>query len=86
MSCDGINCERAMEQLWGLIDRELAEADARQVREHLDVCQRCYPEYDFHRAYRDFIASRARHAAAPPALRRRIFMALLEEEGEGQGE
>lgn len=79
MSCEGINCDHAMEQLWALIDRELDAADATRLREHLDTCQRCYPEYDFHRAYREFIASHCRHEA-PPELRRRIFMSLLAEE------
>jgi anti-sigma factor (TIGR02949 family) len=79
MSCEGMNCDHAMEQLWALIDQELDLTDAAALREHLDACQRCYPEYDFQRAYRAFIASRCRHAA-PPDLRRRVFMSLLAEE------
>lgn len=79
MSCEDMNCETALEQLWALIDRELDVEDAAKLREHLDACQRCHPEYDFHRAYREFIASRCRHEA-PPGLRRRIFMSLLAEE------
>lgn len=79
MSCDGVNCSDALEQLWALLDRELDEAAAARVREHLDRCQTCYPQYDFHRAYREFVTARCRHDA-PAGLRRRIFMALLREE------
>lgn len=83
MSCDGTNCDHVMEQLWALLDQELDPAEVVVLREHLDACQRCYPEYDFHRAYREFIAATCRHAA-PPALRRRIFMSLLAEDEQTQ--
>ena len=80
---EGINCRDTMERLWALIDAELDAPAATRVREHLDACQHCYPQYDFHRAYREFVAARCRHGA-PPELRRRIFMSLLDEENREQ--
>ncbi|MEX1184142.1 MAG: mycothiol system anti-sigma-R factor [Gemmatimonadota bacterium] len=82
MTSEGINCRATMDRLWALLDSELDAPTAAQVREHLDACQHCYPQYDFHRAYRDFVAGRCRHEA-PPEVRRRIFMSLLAEEGRG---
>lgn len=78
---DPISCSDALEQLWQLIDCELCTEDAARVQEHLDRCRHCYPQYDFHRAYRQLVASHCRQDA-PADLRRRIFMRLLEEGGE----
>jgi anti-sigma factor (TIGR02949 family) len=79
MSDRSATCHETMEQLWELIDRELHGGDAERIHAHLEACQHCFPRYDFQRAYRTFIASCCRHDA-PPELRRRIFMAILEEE------
>jgi mycothiol system anti-sigma-R factor len=72
-------CRETLEQLWELVDHELQGGEAERLHAHLEKCQHCFPQYDFQRAYRAFVASCCRHDA-PPELRRRIFMALLEEE------
>lgn len=76
MSCNERDCHDAVEHLWELIDRELDEHAEQRVLDHINRCQACYPQYDFHRAYRTFIAQRCRQSA-PPAVRRRIFESLL---------
>ena len=76
---ENISCSDALEQLWALIDQELGAADADRVQEHLDRCSRCYPQYDFDRAYRQLVALQCREKA-PAELRRKVFMRLLEEE------
>lgn len=71
------SCSEVLERLWDYIDDELHPPTAEAVRAHLDRCQRCYPRFDFHRAYREYV----RHQEVepvPPALRRRVFRALLE--------
>ncbi|HEX6309351.1 MAG TPA: mycothiol system anti-sigma-R factor [Longimicrobiales bacterium] len=78
MSRREISCSDALDQLWALIDSEIGPVDAERVREHLERCSHCYPQYDFDRAYRELLALQCREQA-PPALRRRIFMRLLEE-------
>lgn len=78
MSDDRISCSDALEQLWALIDCELDSAGAERVREHIERCRHCYPQYDFDRAYRELLRMQCREKA-PPELRRRIFMRLLEE-------
>jgi anti-sigma factor (TIGR02949 family) len=74
-----VSCRHALEQLWALIDCECDPETSSELQAHLATCQRCYPHYDFQRAFRSFIADRCRHDA-PPDLRRRVFMALLAEE------
>ncbi|MGH7449187.1 MAG: mycothiol system anti-sigma-R factor [Longimicrobiales bacterium] len=75
---EDISCSDALEQLWSFIDRELCTEDAARVQEHLDRCRHCYPQYDFDRAYRRLVALQCRQEA-PPELRRKVFMRLLEE-------
>jgi anti-sigma factor (TIGR02949 family) len=78
MKQNELSCSDALEQLWALIDQELESADADRIREHIDRCRHCYPHYDFDRAYRDLLALQCRQQA-PPELRRRIFMRLLQD-------
>jgi mycothiol system anti-sigma-R factor len=74
-----MRCREAIAQLWAYIDQELDAPTAEQVRQHLDRCSHCFPQYDFQRAFCEFVASQCSQQA-PPELRRRIFMQLLEEE------
>jgi len=84
MSCNERDCRDAVDHLWELIDNELDAGSEKRIMEHIERCQGCYPQYDFHRAYRLFVAQRCRHPA-PGELRRRIFMAIVEESGTGTG-
>lgn len=73
-----LSCSDALEQLWALIDDELCAEDTERVRQHLDRCKRCYPHYDFDRAYRQLVAMQCREKA-PAELRHKVFMRLLED-------
>jgi hypothetical protein len=48
------------------------------IKSHLDRCQACFPQYDFQRAFREFLGQQC-HQAAPPGLRRKVFEMLLKE-------
>jgi mycothiol system anti-sigma-R factor len=74
-----LSCRDAIEQLWAYIDQELDASTSDQVRTHLERCQHCFPQYDFQRAFCEFLAASCRDKA-PPELRRRIFLQLLKEE------
>jgi anti-sigma factor (TIGR02949 family) len=69
-------CEHVLERLWEFVDGELPNDEEQAVREHLEMCGRCFPQYDWHRAYARF-ARRAAQRMDNPALRRRVFAALL---------
>ena len=79
-----MKCEHVLERLWEFVDGELPAAEEQAVREHLEVCGRCFPQFDWHRAYARFV-----HGAATrmdnPVLRRRVFAALLRASAEGEG-
>jgi mycothiol system anti-sigma-R factor len=79
MSEPMLSCSEAVEQMWAYIDGELADVEGEAVREHLAACRRCYPHYDFQKAFCQFLRGH-RGAGAPPELRRRLFLRLLAEE------
>jgi len=74
-----IPCDHVIAKLWEYVDGELNEEQAEKVRAHLDVCSRCFPQYNFQRAYKEFIRCSGEQPL-PPGLRRRIFEAILAEE------
>jgi mycothiol system anti-sigma-R factor len=76
----GIDCTRVMAQLYEYLDGELDDpVTVEKIRVHLEKCQKCYPRYNFERAFLRFVSDRGR-SGAPPELRRKIFENLLEEE------
>ena len=73
-----IPCDHVIARLWEYIDGELTEEQAAQVQAHLEICNRCFPQYDFQRAYRIFLRRTAQQPV-PPGLRRRVFETILAE-------
>ena len=71
-----LDCHAAMRQLWDYLDGELSPERMEAVRAHLAVCARCYPHYDFERAFLDAVAATRRAHGAPGALRERVMSAL----------
>jgi mycothiol system anti-sigma-R factor len=74
-----IPCDQVVAKLWEYLDQELAPEASAQVQQHLEICRRCFPQYDFQRAYRVYLLQVQRESV-PPALRHRIFEAILAEE------
>jgi anti-sigma factor (TIGR02949 family) len=77
----GIDCGNVMDKLYEYLDQELDDEMIVKIREHLTVCKRCFPRYNFERAFLRFLAEQGR-VKAPPELRRKVFAAILEEERE----
>ncbi len=74
-------CDQVTDRLWAFIDGELPDDEMQAVQEHLEVCGRCFPQYDWNRAYTRFMRN-ASVRMTSPALRRRVFEALLRESGQ----
>ncbi|MGH7482943.1 MAG: zf-HC2 domain-containing protein [Longimicrobiales bacterium] len=75
-----IRCEEALVRLWEFLDAELPPDDEEAVKKHLDICNRCYPHYDFQRAYFEFTRRLREREHAPATLRHRLFEKILEQE------
>lgn len=83
-----IRCEDALERLWDFLDGELPPSNEDEVRRHLEVCSRCYPRYDFQRAYFELMRRVRGRDSVPGQLRRRLFERILAEDlgsAEGNG-
>jgi len=79
-----VPCDHVIAKLWEYLDLGAEAPDAGKIRGHLEICGRCFPEYDFRRAYLQFIR-RCQGGEVPPGLRRQIFATILEEEAKGSG-
>jgi anti-sigma factor (TIGR02949 family) len=75
----GASCNDVMGQLWEYIDGELTPERTDLIKAHLERCQACFPQYDFHKAFMEFLGRQC-HQAAPPGLRRKVFELLLSDE------
>lgn len=81
-----IRCEEALLRLWEFLDGELPPEDETAVKRHLEVCNRCYPQYDFQRAYFEYARQVREREHAPASLRRKLFRRILaQESSNGQG-
>jgi anti-sigma factor (TIGR02949 family) len=76
-----IPCSEVAKRLWAFIDGELDPTSEEEVREHLEMCQRCYPRYDFQRAYFGLMQRVAEAPLDMGDVRSRVFEALLLESG-----
>ncbi|HUH13140.1 MAG TPA: zf-HC2 domain-containing protein [Longimicrobiales bacterium] len=72
-------CSEVIERLWEYIDGELDPQRTAQVMDHLQLCQRCFPHYDFQQAFQDFLRRHDR-CQIPAGLRQKVFERLLAEE------
>lgn len=77
-----IRCEEAMARLWEFLDGELHDAEEEAVQRHLEACNRCYPRYDFQKAYFEYMHRTSRQGDGSVDLRRELFQKLLEQEAE----
>jgi anti-sigma factor (TIGR02949 family) len=75
-----IRCEEALMRLWEFLDGALPAEEGAAVKKHLDICHRCFPKYDFQRAYFEYMRRMREHEIAPDRLRRLLFQRILREE------
>jgi len=74
-----IPCDHVIAQLWEFIDGEISDERAGLIRAHLDVCAHCFPQYNFQRAFVEFVHVHGQ-TPIPPPPRPRVFETLLRED------
>lgn len=72
MSCDGPDCEKALESLYAFIDAELDTATGVEIKAHLDGCSDCLDEYDLERVVKALVF-RSCTEVAPEPLRQKVL-------------
>ncbi len=76
MDGEMLDCESVMRQLWDYLDGELTPRRMEQVRNHIEMCKRCYPQYEFEHAFLEAVAARRRTHSDPERLQRKLAAAL----------
>lgn len=75
MSCDGPDCEKAIENLYLFLDREIDNASCEEIQAHIDDCSDCLSEYDLERVVKQLV-SRSCSETAPEPLRQRVLYSI----------
>lgn len=55
---DEVTCEDCARNLYEFLDGELEPRLYEQIRRHLEICRRCYPVFNFERAFLDYLNDR----------------------------
>ena len=74
-----VSCEEAFERLYDFLDGELCATWTEKVRAHIEVCRKCYPHFNFERAFLDHVRSLGLEPEAREGLEARVREALREE-------
>jgi anti-sigma factor (TIGR02949 family) len=72
----GIDCRTALEQLWEYLDGELSPDRMEAVRTHVALCAKCYPQYDFEKAFLDAVGNCRKSQCVSHRMRGKIMDAL----------
>jgi anti-sigma factor (TIGR02949 family) len=70
------DCTMVLQQLWDYLDSELGADKMQAVRTHLTLCSKCYPLYDFEKAFLEAIADCRCTTCAPNDVRCHVIEAL----------
>lgn len=76
MSAPMLDCASVMRRLWDYVDAELTPQALDEIRAHVEMCQRCYPQYAFERSFLDAIGARRRTHSDPGKQRTQLLAAL----------
>ena len=74
--CQPVDCKAALQQLWDFLDGELTPDRIEAIRHHIEICSRCFPHYDFEKAFLEALASTKPECRAPERLRAKLEAAL----------
>lgn len=75
MSCDGPDCEKALESLYLFIDSEMDTASCAEIQSHIDECASCLDEFDLEQLVRSLV-SRSCSEEAPAPLREKVLLSI----------
>jgi len=71
-----MNCLETIDRLSTFLDRELSEAEVREVQQHLDRCPPCVQLFRFEDGVRRLVKRCCEADHAPAAFRERLDRAL----------
>ncbi|MBC7629935.1 mycothiol system anti-sigma-R factor [Aeromicrobium sp.] len=75
MSCEGPDCEKALDNLYLFIDQEIDTASCAEIQVHIDECSDCLSVYDLERVVKSLV-SRSCSEVAPQPLRDKVLLSI----------
>ena len=72
------SCAAAMRQLWEFLDEEMGPDGMAEMRQHIDECKRCFPAYDWEKAFLEALACAKPDCCAPSRLKEKLEQKLRE--------
>lgn len=75
-----VECREALEKVYEYLDGELDPDTQERIHRHVEICQRCYPYFDFERLFLDSVGDRGLASGDVEGLRDRLET-LLERAG-----
>lgn len=78
MACEGPDCQKALRDLYLLLDQELDDVTCEQLQAHLDECSNCLSEYDMERLVKALVM-RSCKEVAPEPLRQKVLYSIRTE-------
>lgn len=69
------NCDKLLQRIYFFIDNELDQADAAEIKQHIDECAPCLDEVALERLVKSLVA-RSCKEQAPVELRQRVVFSI----------
>ena len=69
---DELSCEEAARNVFEYLDGELPPDHSEKVHRHVEMCRRCYPYFNFERAFLDYVHDRGMRPARSAELEERL--------------
>lgn len=73
-----LDCEGVVDRLFEYLDGELEDLESQQVKDHLEVCKRCYPRAEFERAFLDAVRNCKDTQPCPDRVKESVLAAIAE--------
>jgi mycothiol system anti-sigma-R factor len=71
-----MNCRETVDRLYSLLDRELSEAEVREVHHHLEMCPPCVKYFSFQVGVKRLVKRSCTQESASLEFRARLGQAL----------
>lgn len=71
-----MTCQEAVNRLYEYLDRELDNATAAQIENHLDLCRLCCDHFEFEQKIKELVHNSCLLEKAPQILKDRILSKL----------
>jgi mycothiol system anti-sigma-R factor len=74
---EGVDCSRALMQVFEYLDGEMGPDDCAGIREHLAQCGQCLKEYDIDQMLKTLVHRSCTSEVAPTQLRMQIMARIV---------